>query len=253
MKLKAIIIDDEKHGQETLSRMLTDYCKNVEVLAVADSISSGIAVINKYQPNLVFLDIVMPMENGLTLFEYFEKPDFDVIFTTAFDKFAVKAFRLSAIDFLLKPIDLEELREAISRATIKKSSEEAQVKLEILQSNFNNTFNKLTLPTKDGYVIVELEDIIRCEAQGNYSLFHLKNGDKIITSKTLKLYDDLLKEFNFFRTNRSNIVNLNHIKKYGKNRNTFVTMSDGTTLSLSEGRRSQFIKIIEGKDSEPNI
>ncbi len=253
MKLKAVIIDDEKHGQETLSRMLTDYCEDVEVLAVADSISSGITVINKYQPNLVFLDIVMPMESGLTLFKYFEKPKFDVIFTTAFDKYAVKAFRLSAIDFLLKPIDLEELREAIRRAIVKKSSEEAQEKLNVLQDNFNNTFNKLTLPTKDGYVIVELKDIIRCEAQGNYSLFHLKNGDKIITSKTLKLYDDLLKEFNFFRTNRSNIVNLNHIKKYGKNRNTFVTMSDGTTLSLSEGRRRQFIKIIEGKDSESNI
>jgi len=251
MKLKAVIIDDEEHGRVTLSHLLTDFCENVEVIDVADSVKDGVALINKFQPNIVFLDIEMPEQNGFKLFDYFNTPTFEVIFTTAYDKHAVRAFRVSAIDFLLKPIDLEELREAVNRARLYQNSKHAQERLNVLKDNFNNTFNRLTLPTKDGYIIVELNDIIYCEAQGNYTLFHLLNREKIITSKTLKLYDDILKEFNFFRTNRSNIVNLNHIKKFGKNRNTFITMSDGSTLSLAEGRRSQFIKRIEGKDSFP--
>ncbi|MEL6862820.1 MAG: LytTR family DNA-binding domain-containing protein [Bacteroidota bacterium] len=240
-ELRVIIVEDEEDSRIALSNMLTKFCKNVEVLAQAESIQDAIKVINQYQPDLVFLDIEMPKQNGFMLFDYFEDPAFDVVFTTAYDQYAVKAFKFAAVDYLLKPIDLEELRAAIEKVKTKRNKDQAQQKLKILQENLNNVLHKIALPTTDGLLFVELKDIIYCEAQGNYTVFYLTNEDKIIVSKTLKIYDELLYDFNFFRINRSNLVNLNHIRKFGRQRNAVVTMANGVLLSLSENRKKDFL------------
>ncbi len=243
--LKAIIVDDEKSSRITLRNMLTDFCVNVEVLAEASSVIEAVKEINRLLPDIVFLDIEMPEQNGFKLLEYFHEINFEIIFTTAYDQYAVKAFRLSAIDYLLKPIDLEELREALQKVAEKKRFEQSQQKISALKENLNNVLKKLALPTGEGFIFVEISSILRCEASGNYSQFYFIDGSKILVSKTLKTFEEILDDFNFFRINRSNIINLSHIKKYGRQKNATITMTDGNVLTLSERRKDDFLKRFE--------
>ena len=241
--LKAVIVDDEESSRITLRNMLTDFCENVNVVGEADSVSEAIKQINTHHPDVVFLDIEMPEQNGFKLFDYYLNPTFEVIFTTAYNQYAVKAFRLSALDYLLKPIDLEQLRDALKKLKEKKDHNESIRKVSILKENLNNVLKKLALPTADGFIFIEIGSIIRCEASGNYTLFHFKNGEKVLVSKTLKIYDDLLSEFNFFRINRSNLINLNMIEKYGRQKNATITMTDGSILSISDSRKRRFLQL----------
>ena len=244
--IKAIIIDDEKSSQITLNNMVSEFCEGIEIVASADAVASGVEAINLHRPDLVFLDVEMPVHNGFTLFDHFKEPAFNVIFTTAFQKYAIQAFRFSAIDFLLKPIDLEDLRFAVQKVSEKKESDLTKEKLKILRENLNNVCNKLALPTMDGYHFVELSEIIRCESQNNYTFFHLANGKKILVSKTLKIFSKMLEDHNFFRVSRSDLINLNHVVKFGRQKSPSVTLSDNTILTVSLRRKDAFLKIIEG-------
>lgn len=243
--IKAIIIDDEKSSRVTLFNMITSFCEGVEVVANVNSVATGVEAIEEHQPDLVFLDIEMPVHNGFKLFDHFEAPTFNVIFTTAFEKYAIEAFKFSAIDYLMKPIDLEDLRAAIKKVVEKKEVDVTKKKLKILKENLNNVCNKLALPTMDGYHFIELKEIIRCESQNNYTFFHLKGGKKILVSKTLKIYSTLLKDHSFFRISRSDLINLNHIVRFGRQKSPSITLSDDTKLTISLRRKEAFLKVIE--------
>ena len=223
--IKAIIIDDEQSSQITLKNMVTQFCNDIEIIATVGSVLEGVKTIHKDAPDLVFLDIEMPVHNGFTLFDHFPEPSFSVIFTTAFQKYAIKAFRFSAIDYLLKPINLEDLRAAIKKVSSKKEMDATKEKLQTLKANLNNIGSKLALPTMEGYHFVEVKNIIRCESQNNYTFFHLLNGKKILVSRTLKIFSKMLEDHNFFRTSRSDLVNLNHIVSYGRQKSPSLTLS----------------------------
>lgn len=240
MKIKAIIVDDEENSRITMHNMLTNFCKGVDVIGQASSVEEASKLIRSNKPDVVFLDIEMPEQNGFKLLEHFENPTFDIIFTTAYNQYAAKAFRLAAIDYLLKPIDLEELRESLQRVKNKSASEQKTQRIIALRDNINHKLSKLALPTNDGYIFLELDDIIRCEAQGNYTIFYTKREEKIVVSKTLKIFDEMLRNLNFFRINRSHLINLKYIKKYGRQKNPTITMIDGSILSLTEGRKHDF-------------
>ncbi len=244
--IKAIIIDDEKSSQLTLSNMVREFCTDIEIIGIADAVLSGVELINSMQPDLVFLDVEMPVHNGFQLFDHFKKPTFQVIFTTAFQKYAIQAFRFSAIDYLLKPIDLEDLRSAIAKVQERKETDLTKEKLKTLRENLNNVCKRLALPTSDGYFFVELKDIIRCQSENNYTYFHLTSGKKILVSKTLKIFSQILEEHNFFRISRADLVNLNHVERYGRQKSPSVTLSDSTVLNVSLRRKDDFLKVIEG-------
>lgn len=243
--IRAIIIDDEQSSRITLKNMVTEFCDNIEVIATVSSVLEGVETINKEHPDLVFLDIEMPIHNGFTLFNHFPAPAFNVIFTTAFQKYAIKAFRFSAIDYLLKPINLDDLRTAIKKVSSKKEMDSTKEKLQTLKANLNNSCSKLALPTIEGYHFVEVKDIIRCESQNNYTNFHFLNGKKILVSRTLKIFSKMLEDHNFFRTSRSDLVNLNHIVTFGRQKSPTLTLSDDTQLTISLRRKEAFLKVIE--------
>lgn len=241
MSLSAIIVEDELDSQLSLKNMLNKFCEGIQVVATVNRVHRAVQVIKELQPDIVFLDIELPNEKGFALFDYFPAPSFEVIFTTAYNQYALKAFKLSAIDYLLKPIDIDELRNAIRLVQEKKSFEVNQQRLEILKENLNSLNQRLALPTMEGYSFVELKNILYCEAQGNYTTFYLLNQEKIMVSKILKIYANLLQEFNFFRVSRSHLVNINHVKKYGRSKSPTVTMNDGTTVNVSVNRREAFL------------
>lgn len=240
--IRSIIIDDEENSRIVLHNLLTEFCEGIKVVATTDSIQSGIDAIKTHQPSLVFLDIEMPEENGFKLFDYFEKPSFDVIFTTAYDQYALKAFRFAAVDYLLKPIDLEELQNAIEKYKSKQNTLINHQRFQTLRYNFNNSFRKLALPTSDGFIFVELDTIIRFEADSNYTIVFVKDGTKYLISRTLREYDELLSGLNFLRISRSHLINFNHIKKYVRSRKPIVEMADGSQINIAPSRKKEFLE-----------
>lgn len=240
--IRSVIVDDEENSRIVLENLLTEFCEGIEVLTTVDSIKTAVEAIQKYQPDLVFLDIEMPEENGFKLFDYFEEPTFDVVFTTAYDQYALKAFKFSAVDYLLKPIDLEELQKALLKFKEKKNRLVNHEQFQTLRYNFNNSFRKLALPTSDGFIFIELDTIIRFEADSNYTVVFVKDGKKYLISRTLREYEDLLSELNFLRINRSHLINFNHIKKYKKSKRPIVEMIDGSHINLAPSRRKEFLE-----------
>lgn len=233
--IKAIIIDDEKNCRETLLAMLKSYCPQVQVIAECKSVDEGIRMIHAQNPDLLFLDVEMPNATGFDLLEQVGQTDFEVIFTTAHDHYALKAFRYSALDYLLKPIHGEDLVNAVSRFEKKTNKQDSSLQLNLLLSNLKNLkspVNKIALPASDGLNLVDVQDIIRLEADGNYTNFITAHG-KHIVSKSLKEYDDLLSDNNFLRIHQSHLINLNYVKKYVRGDGGHIVMQDGTTLPVS--------------------
>lgn len=239
--IRAVIIDDEERARTSLQILLSEYCKNVEVVGLFSNVPEGVLAINKYKPNIVFLDIEMPEYNGFELFNFFREIDFEIIFVTAYNEFAVKAFEFSAIDYLLKPVDIEKLIGAVKKATYKINSHEALAKLELLKETYTTQqFNKIALPVSDGLSFVNTDEITYLEADGAYTEVWIKNGSRIVVSKKLKFFEDALdKRPNFFRSHRSFIVNINFIKKYSKAENT-ITLDNGKTVVISRDRKNEF-------------
>lgn len=242
--IKTIIIDDESKGRTILKTLLEKYCRNVEVLELADSAENGIIAIKKHKPDLIFLDIEMPHENGFDMLKKLDLIDFEVIFVTAFDHYAVKAFKFSATDYLLKPIDAEELITAVSRVE-SKIQKKPQEKMEVLFNNlrsFQNPYNKIGIPTRDGIIFIPINEVIRCESEINYTRFYLQKGEKMLASKTLKEFEELLTEYNFFRVHKSHLINLHHIKRYVKGEGGTVILSDNSEVEVSRRNKEQFLK-----------
>ncbi len=239
--IKAIIIDDEERARTTLSSLLKDYCKNVEIIESCSNVPEGVLAINKLRPQLVFLDIEMPEFNGFELLSFFREVDFEIIFVTAYNEYALKAFEVSAVDYVLKPVDIDKLQAAVEKAETRLNTFDMQNRLEVLKESFKNEqFNKIALPVADGLWFVDTTDIVYLEADGAYTEVWLRNGSKILVSKKIKFFEDVLdKRPNFFRSHRSYLVNINFIKKYNKSDNA-LTLDNGKTVVISRDRKSEF-------------
>ena len=244
--ITAIIVDDELRHHETLSKMLKTFCPEIELCGNANSVKEAVDLIHQNNPQLVFLDIEMPGGNGFTLFDNFDEPPFEVIFTTAHDLYAINAIKYAALDYLMKPINIRELQEAVSRALkiINKKDASSNKKIDVLKSNLqleDKRFTKIALPSSDGIDFIEANTILHAEAERSYSNFYLDNGKKIMVSKPLKDYEALLEQCNFFRVHKSHMVNLNHIEKYIKGKGGYVILKDGSHVDVSVRKKEDLL------------
>jgi two-component system LytT family response regulator len=242
--IKAIIIDDEVHCIDTLSILLADYCPGVEVMEKCMSGKKGLEAIEQLKPELLFLDIEMPIMNGFEFLEQFKAIPFSVIFTTSYDQYAIKAIRFSALDYLLKPIDPKELVAAVDKVQLQKmhpSTEQFQMLIDHVQNKRKIT--RVAVPTSEGFELIPSEEIIYCEADDNYTRIFLKNNKKIIACRTLKEVEEQLSEFAFFlRVHHSYLVNLNEVNKYIRGEGGYLVMSDSTTVNVSRSRKDALMK-----------
>ncbi len=244
--IRAIIVDDEEHCVETLRWQVEKYCPGVDVVACAESGATALEAIYKYRPELVFLDIEMPRMNGFEMLQILPRIDFDIIFTTAYDQFAIKAIRFSALDYLLKPIDKDELRRAVEKMHTHPNRFISTHQLDLLLSNVSHArqgLQKIALPTLEGYELVQAESIVRCESDSNYTVVYFKNAPKMVVSKTLKEIEELLEGHHFFRVHHSYLVNLNEIKKYVKGDGGYLVMSDNVSVSVSRSKKDALLKL----------
>lgn len=243
--INAILIDDEKHCLDTLSILLEEYCPEVHILQKCTSGKAALLAIEQQKPDLVFLDIEMPAMNGFELLEQFREIPFAVIFTTSYDQYAIKAIHFSALDYLLKPIDPKELIAAVQKVEKRKtlpSLEQFQVLLN--QVRFKGSdFTKMAVPTVEGYELIDTQQILRCEADDNYTHIYLKNKSKVIACRSLKEVEAQLQGFpSFIRVHHSHIVNLNEVTKYIRGEGGYVIMSDNTTVNVSRSRKESLLK-----------
>jgi two-component system, LytTR family, response regulator len=243
--LNTVIIDDEKNALDVLDMQLNQFCKEVCIVAKCDAGEKGIAAIKKYNPDLVLLDIEMPHKNGFDVLKETSQFNYNVIFTTAYDQFAIKAFKFSAIDYLLKPIDIVELQQAIEKAKNKKGNINLDDKLKLFFSQLQpaaRLTNKIALPVSGGMEFMDPDDIIRCESDSNYTHIFLANGKKITLAKTLKEVEENIEGSPFYRIHQSHLINMNHICKYIKGDGAYVVMKDGTQIGISRNKKEPFME-----------
>jgi two-component system LytT family response regulator len=248
--LRSIIIDDEFKSREVLKSLLEKFCENVEVLATCQNGDEAISAITTHTPDVIFLDIQMQRETGFEILQRLDKIDFEIVFTTAYSEFAIKAFNFSAIDYLLKPIDIEMLRKAVEKARKRIvgsiSQRVAQLAENMKENSFKNT--RLAIPSTDGLVFVAVSEIIYCEASGNYTNIYLEENRKFLVSRTLKEYEELLVDQDFFRIHNSHLINLNAIKKYIRGDGGQVVMKNDKTLDVSKMKKKGFLDKIKMKE-----
>lgn len=239
-KTRAIIVDDERRGRESLALLLNNRCPFVEIVAEADSALMATEAIHANKPDIVFLDIDMPGGSGFEVLKAFETIHFDVIFVTAHDHYALKAFKFSAVDYLLKPVVSSELENAVAKS-IRNRLNKTQQFHHLMRQVQNPRPNKLTLPTQDGYLFIEIQEIIWCRAESNYTKFFLQNGSWVMVSKTLKYYEELLSDCDFYRVHNSNLVNLRHCKEYRNSEDTII-MNDNSKVRVAPRRKPELLK-----------
>lgn len=248
--LSAIIIDDEVKGRIALKQKLQDYCKEVTVTGEAADGLQGIALIAQLKPQIVFLDIEMPRMDGFTMLQKLPEKKFHLVFTTAYDQYAIKAIRFAAFDYLLKPVDIEELRNTISKITATTEGVETSRKLEVLADNLqrNHPLNKIAIPTLEGLLFFNVADIIHLEAHSNYTVIHFTNHPKLTASRTLKEFEELLPTDIFFRPHHSHLINLNYIRRYMKGDGGQIEMQNGNFVDVARRKKEEFLqKMLQGK------
>lgn len=238
--IQAVIIDDIKEARTVLKADLESYCVNIEVIGEADGVVSGAKLINELQPNLVFLDIQMPDGTGFDLLNIIANKNFKLIFTTASDEYAVKAFKFSAVDYLLKPIDPDELMDAVSRV---EKQDKPTDRIELLKENFDQP-KRIALNTLEKIHIVEVDEILRCESNINYTMFYFTDKTKLLVTKTLKEFDKLLSDHYFIRVHQSHLVNARFIKEFSKSDGS-IYMKDGTKVPVSTRKKQVLMDMIQ--------
>ncbi len=252
--IKALIIDDEQYCLDALETTIKRYCPDIDVVGTCLSGVLGLESIEKYKPQLVFLDIAMPKMDGFEMLNELDNIDFEVIFTTAYDNFAIQAFKVNAVDYILKPIDRQELIAACEKAKKRialNSGDPLRYNKQIIQllnsiRNFSEPLKFISIPTLKGFEIVKAEDILYVKGDGNYSNIIIKNKSPILISKTVKYMEKKLEEYSFFfRIHSSSIINLNEINQYFRGEGGYVVMSDGKTLNVARHRRKLFLKKLE--------
>ena len=247
MSLRAVIVEDEKHSRETLKNLLEEFCTNIKVIDLASNVSEAVQKIETHKPDVVFLDIELQTGTGFDVLAQLAHLNFEVIFTTAFEQYAIKAVKFSSLDYLLKPIDLEELQNAVQKAQVKKNQDTYKKQLETLMSNLKEQqpkLNKICLASSEGFEFIKVEDIIYCKAEGSYSLFILKYEDNLLVSKHLKAYEDLLLEQDFMRVHNSFLINLKEVKKYIKADGGYIIMNNDDSVSISRSRKEGFLEVM---------
>jgi two-component system, LytTR family, response regulator len=244
--IKAIIIDDEPLVRELISKTVQSYCPNVTLVAMADDVKSGVSAINQYEPDLVLLDIKMPDGSGFDLIKHFDKPDFKVIFISGYMEYAIKGYKFGAIDYILKPIDEEELSLAINRADdIIRFEEKMQFKA--IEQNISalKKSDKIILKTSEHVHLVNLSDVIRIEADGNYSTFFIEGGRKVLVCKAIKDYEHELINKGFHRIHKSHMININKLQYFDKTDSGDVVLSDGSVVPVSFRKRDMLLNLFE--------
>jgi len=245
--LRTIIIDDEAHVRVTLKRFLKRYCPEVQLVAEAESVISGLKAITKYHPDLILLDIKMDDGTGFDLLEAVDNVDFKIIFITAYEKYAIKAFKFSAVDYILKPVNPEELAKAVKRAGEVKQ-DEYNIRLEALGENMKlgeDKNKKIILKTQDNIYLTNVKDITYCESDGCYTRFHTAEGEKILVSKTLKEYDELFKENGFFRIHKSYLINLRYIKRFEKQDGGYVVLPNDKRIPVASRKKDELLDLFK--------
>lgn len=240
--IRTIIIDDEEDARVNVRTCLTHFCKEVEILCEADGVESGLNAIQHYQPELVFLDVRLSPGSGFEILKQLDEIDFEVVFITAYDEYAISAIRFSALDYLLKPVDINELVAAVKKVEQKRNELQKNIRYEILKKNLNEHISQIVLPTMEGFIVVEVKQIIHCIANRNYTQFIFEGGKRIVVSRTLKVYDKLLRDFGFLRVHQSHLINLKQVAEYRRrNKGGIVILKDGTEVPVSESRKDDFV------------
>lgn len=244
--LTSIIIDDEPDARQSLQFLLTKHCPEIDIIDTAEGVSCGLQMIEKVKPQVVFLDIKMQDGTGFELLDQCPNPSFQVIFTTAHDDFALKAFRYHAIDYLLKPIDPKELYQTIHlvHKRIHQQAFQQQQLFDLLENSKASRFDKLTLSTSEGLVFLKVEDIIYLQSEGNYTFFVTQQGEKIMVSKTIKNYEEILPSEKFHRIHQSYLLNLSYLKKFLKEEGGMLLLTNGEKLPVSRRKKEGLLKLL---------
>ena len=235
-RLSAIIVDDELHGRENLKLIIENYCNEIEVLGCADSVVAAIELVAASNPDVVFLDIHMPVLDGFDFLKEFDERSFKVVFVTAHEEYGINAVKVGATDYLLKPVNIKELKQTVKNLV--------STRKKVIQSPVQNP-EKLVLPASHGFDLMEIDNLIRLEADGCYTRVFIKGEKNKIISHTLKDFEDLLPNDRFFRTHKSHLINLNYIKEYSNFSGNYVTLTDGSKVELSRRKVPEFLQRIK--------
>jgi two-component system, LytTR family, response regulator len=245
IKISAVIVEDEKNSRELLKSIILSECPEINLVGEAQNIKEGVELVKQAKPQLLFLDISMPDGTGFDLLSQLGNQKMDIIFTTATDKFALKAIKYSAVDYLLKPLDTEELKAAVKKIVEKKDATPNIENLNFLISHLkqqDELFQKITLPTGNAFEVVSVKDIVRCEAEGSYTYFYISSGKKFMVSASLKHYEDLLPESDFIRVHHHHLINMNHVTRFLKQDGGYAIMSDGAQIEVSRRKKDNFLE-----------
>jgi two-component system LytT family response regulator len=255
MALHAIIVDDEEFARSSLFFLLQENCENIHISGIAKSVSEARNLLLQHSIDIIFLDIAMPGENGFELIANARDSKAHVIFTTAYDQYALKAIKANALDYLLKPIDIDELKQSVDKAveyiSLKKSGLDRNDNLQNLAQQLNDRteIRKISLPNGQGYSLTSISDIVHIAADSNYSVFYLVNGEKITVSKVLKEYEEILPDNQFIRVHKSSIINLDYVSEYNSRNGLEVTLKNGDRIAVSRRRASDFLDKVKSYTS----
>jgi two-component system LytT family response regulator len=243
--IRTVLIDDETDSIRVLQKLLETYCPQVEVVGTAEGVETGLAIIQEMRPDLLFLDIEMTRGNAFDLLNQLRPLTFQVIFVTAFDNYAIRAFKYSVVDYLLKPVDIDELVNAISRVAERSKQRNIVDQMQLFLDNmgtYSLAQQKMAVPTLDGLIFINLKEVVRLEAKSNYTQINLENGEMLMATRTIKDYEDILPETLFCRIHNSHIINLQKIEKYHKGRGGYVVLEDGSEIEVAIRRRQEFLR-----------
>ena len=242
--MKAVIVDDEKDSRQILANYLLKYCPDVEVMGFGESVATGLDAIKKFQPDVVFLDIEMPYGNGFDLLAKAGDITFETVFVTAFDNYAIQALNQSAAYYLLKPIDIDELIKAVDKIRKERSNDNYVQHAKVLLNNIGKgSTQKIMLPTLEGFEVVDIASIIYCEAVDNFTRFHFEAGQPLMICRTLKYFEDVLREHRFMRIHRSHLINPDFVVRYSKGKGGSVTMKNDKELEVSPAKKEELLSL----------
>ena len=245
--VNALIIEDDRNNIEVLNGLLARFCPDVTLAGSATNVNDGIALIKQLSPDLVFLDVELGDQTSFEIIKHFSSPSFKIIFTTAHEQYAFKAIKASCIEYLLKPINYKELQEAVKKFDQQKNLSVNQKKIEVLLDNLgNNTsgVNKLAIPTSEGYTFLNSNELMYCQADLNYTVIHTSKNERLVSSKNLKEFEELLNPSVFFRCHKSYIINLNFIKKFNRS-DSVVYMANDASIDIAVRKKDEFLKLFE--------
>lgn len=248
-KYRAIIVEDEPDNRQNLRLMLQNYCPQVNIIGEAANVAEGLDLIQKVAPTLVFLDVEMPDGTGFDLLRQLPGFDFSVIFVTAYSNYAIKAIKFNALDYVLKPIDITELIQAVDKVGYKRSADDSMLKLKNLLSNMSLTdlqSRRIALASAESLQMVEIRKIMRLQGENNYTRFFIHEASPVLVSKTIKEYAKMLEEYNFFRVHQSHVVNLNYVSTFVKSDGGYLVMTDGAEIGVARNRKADLLAVLSG-------